>query len=258
MPSIHPTAIISDTAQLAPDVTVGPHTLIDGPAVIGPGCTIGANAWIAGRVTMGTNNHIGHGAVVGSDPQSLTFDPATETGVVLGNRNTLREYVTIHRATAPGTDTILGDNNFLMTGVHLAHDVRLGNSNILANNALLAGHIQVGNNVFIGGSAVCHQFLHVGDLAMIAGNAPISKDVPPYCMATREDTVAGLNIVGLRRAGLNLEQRTELKRLYRILFQRPGTLAEAIAEASKTTWSQHAAKLLAAVTNPSKRGVLSH
>jgi UDP-N-acetylglucosamine acyltransferase len=258
VPNIHPTAIVSDDAQLADDVTVGAYTIIDGPAVIGAGCKIGANAWMAGRVHMGANNSIGHGTIIGSVPQSLSFDPATDTGVVLGSGNTLREYLTINRATEPGGNTSLGDDNFLMTGAHLAHDVCLGHRNVLANNALLAGHIVVGDQAFIGGGAAFHQFIRIGDLAMVAGNASITRDIPPYCMTTRDDSLAGLNVVGLRRAGLTREQRNELKELYRLFFQHRGSREEALAEASTKDWSSYPAKLLAAFTNPSKRGILPH
>jgi UDP-N-acetylglucosamine acyltransferase len=256
MPNIHPTALISDDAQLADDVTVGPHAIIDGPAVIGPGCTIAANAWIAGRVEMGSNNSIGYGAVIGSDPQAFSFDPASDTGVSLGSGNTIREYVTINRGTTATGLTSMGDENFIMIGSHLAHDVRLGNKNAFANNVMLAGHVEVGNQVFIGGGAGFHQFLFIGDLAMVAGHASISKDVPPFCMTTHDDTLAGLNVVGLRRAGLKQEQRTEIKRLYGILFRREGSLQDALAEAQGQSWSEYPTRLLHSVANPSKRGVM--
>lgn len=256
MPDIHPTAIISAEAQLAEDVTVGAYAIIDGPAVIGPGCTIAPRAWITGRVTMGANNNIGHGTVVGSDPQDLSFDPTSDTGVVLGSGNTLREYVTINRATAPGGNTTMGDENFLMTGSHLAHDVRMGSHNVFANNVLLAGHIVVGNRVFIGGGAGMHQFLHIGDLSMIAGNASLSRDIPPFCMTTRRDALAGLNSVGLRRAGIAPEERKELKQVYRLLFLSSSSLSDAVLEAKKSDWSELATQLIDAVGSPSKRGVL--
>ena len=130
MPSIHPTAQISPDAELADDVSVGPFTVIEGAVKVAAGVTIGGHAWISGRVSIGEDSKIGWGSIVGGDPQDLSFDPAADSGVIIGPRNTLREYVTIHRGSKSGGDTVLGEGNFLMTGVHLAHDVRLGDGNI--------------------------------------------------------------------------------------------------------------------------------
>lgn len=254
---IHPSALISDDAELAADVEVGPFAIIDGPAIIGPGCKIGPHVWINGRVTMGADNTIGCGSILGSYPQDLSFDPTGgESGVVLGDGNTLREYVTINRGNV-GAFTTVGDNNFFMIGVHLAHDVQVANDNIFANNTLLAGHVSVGTRVFIGGGAAFHQFIHIGDHAMVAGLASITRDVPPFCMTTRDDTLAGLNVVGLRRAGVKPAGRSELKEVYRILFQRRGTLAEALTEARTREWSEFPTQLIDAVANPNRRGILS-
>lgn len=258
VPNIHPTAIVSDSAKLADDVTIGAHTIIDGPVTIGAGCKIGAQAWITGKTVLGENNTVGHGTIIGSDPQAHPFDASIDTGVILGSNNLLREYITINRATAPGTNTTVGHDNFLMIGAHLGHDVVVGDHNIIGNNALIGGHVIIGNKVVLGGGAGCHQFIHVGDYAMLAGNATIVYDTPPYCMATREEKLAGLNTIGLRRAGFTPDERMEIKRLYRILFRSDDNRDEILAEAAKTEWSEHAAKLLAAFTNPSKRGILSH
>lgn len=258
MPEVHPTAIVSPDAQLADDVTVGAYAIIDGQATIGAGCRIGAKTWITGKTVIGTNNSVGHGTIIGSDPQMHPFDASIDTGVIIGDNNLLREYITINRAAMTGADTTIGDNNFLMIGAHLGHDVEIGNDNIIGNNALIGGHVIIGNKVVLGGGAGCHQFIHVGDYAMLAGNATIVHDTPPYCMATREEKLAGLNTIGLRRAGFSPEERMEIKRLYRILFRSDNNRDEILTEAAKTDWSEHAAKLLAAFSNPSKRGILSH
>lgn len=256
MPDIHPTALVADDVRLADDVIIGPQAILEGAIDIGPGCVIGPRVWLTGRIRMGADNTIGTGVILGSDPQSLTFDPSTESGVVLGSGNTLREYVTVNRATEAGGDTVIGDHNFLMTGAHLAHDVRLGDHNVLANNVLLAGHVVVGDRAFLGGGAAFHQFLQIGDLAMVAGNASITRDIPPYCMTTRDDSLAGLNTIGLRRAGFTPEQRSEIKELYHLLFLHRASRGEALAAAAERTWSEQARKLLEAVTAPGKRGVL--
>jgi len=257
MPSIHPTALVSDAASLAGDVAVGPFSIIDGPAVIEAGTKIGAHVWIHGRVEAGPRNTIGYGSIIGADPQDLSFDPAIDSGVRLGPSNVLREYVTIHRATAPGNSTLIGEDNYLMTGVHLGHDVVLGNRNILANNALVAGFVTIGEAVFLSGGTLLHQFIRVGDYAMFQGLAGSSKDVPPYCIVRHGNTLSGLNVIGLRRAGFAAADRNEIKSAYALLFQSGLTTSDALAEADRRRWSPAAAKLIAAVRHPTKRGVLT-
>jgi UDP-N-acetylglucosamine acyltransferase len=257
MPEIHPSALVSGDAQLADDVTIGAFSIIDGPAVIGAGTVIGPHVYIRGRVAMGSGNTIGYGAVVGEYPQSLGFDPSIDSGVVLGDNNILREYVTIHRSMNDGANTTLGSENFLMTTVHIGHDVQAGDGNVIGSNVLFAGHIELGNRVFIGGAAAMHQFIRIGDFAMIAGQAGISRDIPPYCLTTRTDRLAGLNSIGLRRAGFTPEQRKELKSAFAILFQQDLSRADSLAKADASEWSPAAQKLIEAVRNPSQRGVVT-
>lgn len=257
MPSIHPSAVISPEAELADDVSIGPFTVIEGPVKLAAGVKVGGHAWISGRTRIGEASNIGWGAVIGCDPQDLHFDPTCGSGVVIGPRNTLREYVTIHRGSKAGSDTVMGEGNFLMTGVHLAHDVRLGDGNIFANNVLLGGHVHVGNKAFLGGTACCHQFVKVGDLAMVQGLTAVSQDVPPYCIAYGINQLAGLNSVGLKRAGFTLEERTAIKRAYQLVFHPMKLRQDALAEAREQSWPEVAEKLIAAVANPSKKGVMS-
>lgn len=257
MPEIHSSAQVSPDAQLADNVTVGPFAIIDGPAIIGAGCEIGPQAWIHGSVEMGTDNKIGYGSVVGGDPQDLSFDPATETGVHLGNGNVIREYVTIHRATAAGTHTTMGDDNYLMNGAHLGHDVILGNKNILANNVLLAGFVEVGNAVVIAGACGFHQFVKIGDYVMVQGLTGSSKDVPPYCILRQLNRLSGLNSIGLRRAGFKPEERKEIKSAYALLFQSGLALGSALEEIGTREWGPAATKLIDAMRNPSRKGVLT-
>lgn len=256
MPQIHPSALVSDRAVLADDVTVGPFAVIEGDAVLEAGVKIGGHVWIADGTTIGSNSSIGWGSVIGADPQDLGFDPATKSGVRIGSNNTLREYVTIHRGSKEGAFTSLGDSNFLMTGVHLAHDVSMADHNIMANNVLLAGHIEIGSRVFLGGGAGFHQFIRIGDFAMVQGNAAISQDVPPYVVAHGQNQLACLNAVGLRRGGLDGATRLEIKRLFRLLFSSGLALSNAIAEAEQQTWSAPALKLLDAARTPSRKGVM--
>ncbi|MBK1831287.1 acyl-ACP--UDP-N-acetylglucosamine O-acyltransferase [Verrucomicrobiaceae bacterium R5-34] len=257
MPDIHPSAIVSDQATLADDVTVGPFSIIDAGVNIGAGCQIGAHVWVTGNTVMGADNHIGYGSIVGTDPQDASFDSSLESNVVLGDGNRIREYVTIHRSTSAGGSTTVGNSNFLMTGVHLAHDVQMGDFNNLANNVLLAGHIIIGNRVFLGGGAAFHQFLHIGDFAIVQGNSAISRDVPPFCTAHGRNELAGLNVIGLRRGGFSAEDRADIKRAYQLLFRSGGNLREALADAENRSWCDAAEVLLAAARHPSRKGLIT-
>ncbi len=257
VPSIHPTAQVSPEAELAANVSVGPFSVIEGPVKLAAGVKIGGHAWISGRTWIGEGSSIGWGAVIGVDPQDLHFDPTCGSGVLIGARNTLREYVTVHRGSKAGSDTIMGEGNFLMTGVHLAHDVRLGDDNILANNVLLGGHVAVGNKTFLGGTACFHQFVKVGDLAMVQGLTAVSQDVPPYCIAYGINQLAGLNSVGLKRAGFSPEERAAVKRAYQLVFHPLKRRQDALAEAAGLDWPEKARKLIEAVAAPSKKGVMS-
>ncbi len=252
---IHPTAVIHPLAELAHDVQVGPYVIIEGPARIASGVRIEAHAQIIGHVEIGEGCQIGRAAVIGSDPQDIHFDTRTESSVILGPRNVIREHVTIHRGSKPGSATRLGEGNFLMVGAHLAHDVQLGSRNILANACLLAGHIHVGNNTFIGGGAVFHQFIRIGDSCVIQGNGSFGKDIPHFCAAMRTNRITGLNIIGLRRQGFTAEQRAAIKDLFKLLFCSGKNLAQALASARARDWTDPASRLLDFVGSPSRRGI---
>ncbi|MCB1208600.1 MAG: acyl-ACP--UDP-N-acetylglucosamine O-acyltransferase [Verrucomicrobiales bacterium] len=252
---IHPSALIDPAATLDPSVTVGPYVVIEGPAKIAAGCRLEAHCQIVGDVSIDEGTVIGRAAIIGAEPQDLGFDPTMQSSVVLGKNNVIREHVTIHRGSKPGSITQIGNGNFIMVGAHLAHDVVLGNSNILANAALLAGHIHVGNNTFIGGGAVFHQFLRIGDFCVIQGNGSFSKDIPHYCAAQRVNRVTGLNVIGLRRQGFNTEERAEIKELFALLFRGPLNLSQAVEAAKARNWPPKAAKLLEFVAAPSRKGI---
>ena len=236
---------------------MGAFSIIDGPAEIGAGCEIGAQVWIHGKVSMGPGNKVGYGSIIGADPQDLAFDSATRTGVSLGGGNVIREYVTIHRATAEGSSTRVGDGNFLMTGAHLGHDSIIGNRNVLANNALLAGFVEMGDQVVVGGGCAFHQFIRIGDYAMVQGLTGASKDIAPYCMVGQFNRLAGLNAIGLRRGGIEPEDRREIKAAYQLLFRDGLALGKAVEEADSREWRSAAQKLIEAVRNPSRKGVLT-
>lgn len=255
--TLHPTALISPEAELADDVVVGPFAVLEGPVKLAAGVVIGGHAWICGDTVLGEGTRIGWGSIIGADPQDRGFDPGCRSGVRIGARNVIREYVTIHRGAQEASHTTLGEGNFLMTGVHLGHDSQVGDDNVIANNVLFGGHVCLGSRAFLGGGSAFHQFLRIGDLAMVQGNAVVSMDVPPYCVTFGKNQLAGLNTVGLRRAGYDAAARAELKRAYGMLFASDLPLSKALEAAAALAWSPAATKLLDAVAKPSRKGVVS-
>lgn len=257
MSKIHPQALVSPSAQLADDIEVGPFAIIEDNVSIGSGCRIASHARICSGVIMGENNTVDHGAVVGGDPQDLSFDPSTSSGVLIGDGNTFREYVTINRSTRAGSNTVVGDRNFLMAVSHLAHDVVVGDDNVLANNVMVAGHVHIGNKVFLGGGTAIHQFIRIGDFAMTQGNSGMTRDIPPYCIVHKINQLSGLNTIGLKRAGFTPDERKEIKLAYSLVLNSKSTRCEALEQADTLEWTPVAAKLIEAVRSPSSKGILT-
>lgn len=240
--NIHPTAIVSPSATLGNDVTVGPYAVIEDGAVLGAGCIIGSHTVIKSGTTLGTGNDIAEHVVLGGVPQHLK--KSTELGnLVIGNNNTIREYSSFHRAMKPGTSTTIGDNNLFMAVTHVAHDCHIGNNVIFANNVMLAGHVTVEDRAFLSGAVGVHQFCRIGSLAMIGGMTKVVQDVPPYVTLDHDSQVCGLNLVGLRRAGYTTEQITELKKAYRILYRSGLKWTEVLATLRTTFPTGHVAAM---------------
>ncbi|MEI8233107.1 MAG: acyl-ACP--UDP-N-acetylglucosamine O-acyltransferase [Verrucomicrobiota bacterium] len=254
-PLIHPTALIHPGARLGAGVRVGPYAVIEGPAEIGEGCVIQAHAVVTGWVRMGAHNTIGYGAIVGADPQDYAFNPATESWVVLGAHNRIREYSTLHRGTGEGTQTRVGDHCFLMTGAHVGHNAQVADRVVIANNVLLAGHVHIGTGVFLGGGSVFHQFVHVGRQAIIQGNAAISKNVPPFVIAAKLNGIVGINVVGLRRSGMDAAQRQEVKDAFKLLYKSGLNTAQALAASRERAWSEAGRDFFDFVAGSKKRGI---
>ena len=252
---IHPTAIVSEQASLGIDVEIGPYAIIDGPAVIGDGCQIAAHAQILGSTHLAEGNRIGPASVIGGLPQDLSFNPNTPSHLRLGPNNDIREHVTLHRSATAGAATVVGANNFLMAGSHLGHDCQLGNHNILANNVLLGGHVKMGNGAFIGGGTVVHQFVRIGDRVMTQGNSGFSQDLPPYVIGYEINWVAGLNSIGLRRAGFDKDARAEIKELFRLFYRVGMNKADALQRAEEQTWCEDARAFLNFFVGTSTKGV---
>jgi UDP-N-acetylglucosamine acyltransferase len=256
MSLIHPTAVIHPRAQLDPTVSVGPYAVIDEQVRLGAGCVVGPHAYLTGHTSIGANNRFHAGCVVGDAPQDLKYKGAP-TRLRMGDGNVVREHATLHRSATEEGETVVGNNNYIMAGAHVGHNCRVGNHVILANGALLAGHVEVGDRAMLGGGCAVHQFCRVGTLAMLQGVRPISKDLPPYTMAARFNILAGLNVVGLKRAGFTDEQRLEIRRLYRLLFRSGLNTREAVAQAA-AQFTSPPARVMIEFMQTSQRGVCTH
>lgn len=234
MAKIHKTAVVSSKAELENDVVIGPYCIIGDNVKIGKGTKIISNVNIEGITEIGENCTIFPFTIIGFPPQDLKYK-GEPTGVRIGNNNTIREYVTIHRASVSGDGwTSLGDNNFIMAYVHIAHDCKIGNSVIMANLATLAGHVMVEDFVFIGGLVAVHQFTRIGAYAMVGGFSGVGQDIPPFTMASGPRAkLYGLNSVGLKRRGFSDETLNMLKKAYKILFRDKLSLKEALSKVKK-------------------------
>ncbi len=253
MSLIHQTAIVSPKAEIGADVEIGPNAFIGDNVTIGRGTRVYANAYIDGHTIIGEENEIHMGAVIGHDPQDFAFDRAIRSYVEIGNKNVIREYCTIHRGTKPETSTTIGNENFLMGGAHLAHNVSIGNNVILANYVLLGGYVTIGDRAFISGAVGVHQFCTIGRLAMVSGGARISRDIPPFVMAVERNATQAVNLVGLRRAGLSKEAIQEVKKAYSILYLSGFTRQKAIKELNDAGFvSSEAAEFIDFVKNTKK------
>jgi UDP-N-acetylglucosamine acyltransferase len=230
MALIHPTAIVDPAAELAATVVVGPYAVIGAEVHIGEGTHIGAHCTVDGPTTIGRDNRVFAHAALGGAPQDMKYrDEPTQ--LVIGNRNTIREFCTLNRGTTQDEGvTRIGDDNWIMAYVHIAHDVQLGNRTILANNATLAGHVHVGDWVIVGGLTGVHQFCKIGAHAMTGFQSHVSQDVPPFMMATGHPlSIHGFNIEGLRRRGFSRERIALVKQMHRLLYRDGLTLDAAKA-----------------------------
>ncbi|MDD4956614.1 MAG: acyl-ACP--UDP-N-acetylglucosamine O-acyltransferase [Candidatus Omnitrophica bacterium] len=224
----HGTAMISRDAEIADTVEIGPGVIIEAGVKIASGVRIMANAYICGGTEIGENTVIYTGAVIGNDPQDHAYKGGP-TFTRIGKNNVIREYVTIHRGTAEGSATVVGDDNMLMVQSHLGHNCEIEDNVIIANGALLAGHVKVEKGAFISGNVVFHQFCRVGRYAMIGGFTGVNKDVPPYLLVRGPSVIRGINLVGLRRAGFTADVIREVKEAYKAMFLSGLSVDDALA-----------------------------
>lgn len=250
---IHPTAIIDARAEIDTTAEIGPYVIIDGPVSIGAGTRVLAHAVLTGRTTLGRDNVVHMGAVLGDEPQDLSWVDR-DCGVRIGNRNVFREHSQVHRATKAGGDTVIGNGNYFMTNAHAGHDCQIGNDTILASGALLAGHVHIGDRAFVSGNCVVHQFVHIGRLAFMRGLSRTSRDVPPFCIMDGTHTLRAINRVGMRRAGMSAEQVRAVQRAFVALFRTSRNLGTAMAELEQQPQTAEVDELLQFI-RASRRGV---
>jgi UDP-N-acetylglucosamine acyltransferase len=252
---LHPTAIVDHAAKIGADVEIGPFSIIGPHVTIGDKTIVQSHVVIEGEVTIGNGNFIGHGAIIGTPPQDVAFSPERKTKVEIGNDNIIREYCTIHRGSPEGSATKIGDRNFLMAGAHIGHNCVIGNNVLIANNCLLAGHVRVDDGAFLGGGSTFHQFMRIGRLVMVQGSSAFGKDLPPFVIAAERNYVFGLNIVGLRRTGLGVNDRDEIKEAFKLIYLSGLNTSQAIEKAATMTFGAPAREFLDFVASSNKRGI---
>ena len=257
-PQIHPTAIIDPNANLADDVVVEPYAIVDGNVSIGEGCVVGPHCRITGWTTIGARNRFESHCSIGAPPQDLKY-AGEKTLLEIGDGNTFREFVTIHRGTPGGGGvTRIGDDSLFMAYVLVAHDCMVGSRTIFANAATLAGHVEVHDEATIGAFSAIHQFTRVGQYAFLGGFTAAAKDCLPYMNTTgnRPPKCYGPNTIGLERKGFSDESRLALKRLWRKLRSKKMTTTEAIAEAKEELAGQPEVEVVLEFIETSHRGVI--
>ena len=252
---IHSTALVEPGAQIGADVEIGPFSVIGPQAMIGEKTIVQSHVVIEGNVAIGTDNFVGHGAIIGAPPQDLSFSLERNTKVEIGNDNVIREYCTIHRGSPEGSVTKIGNKNFLMAGAHIGHNCEIGTNVIIANNCLLAGHVRVDDGAFLGGGSTFHQHMHVGRLVMVQGSSAFGKDLPPFVIAAERNSVFGVNVIGLKRAGFSVQDRDEIKNAFKLLYTSGLNISQVLEKAAVMKFGEAAREFFAFVAAAKKRGI---
>jgi UDP-N-acetylglucosamine acyltransferase len=254
---IHPTAVVADSAVLGDDVQIGPYTVIGEHVEVGAGTRIDSHVVVQGPTRIGKDNHIFQFSSIGDDPQDKKYSDE-DTRLEIGDRNTIREFCSINRGTAQDEGiTSIGDDNWILAYVHIAHDCRVGNNTVFSNNATLAGHVRVGDWVIFAGFSGAHQFCHVGAHSFLGMYAGASRDVPAYTMvAGQPATPRGINIEGLKRRNFTSEQIKNIKNAYRVVYRKGIKLVDAIAELEELEKEQPELEIFVQSLHTSGRGLL--
>jgi UDP-N-acetylglucosamine acyltransferase len=254
---IHPTAVIDSRARLAPDTEIGPYTVVGPHVEIGPGCWIGPHTVVTGHTRLGANNRVYQFCSIGEVPQDKKY-AGEPTRLEIGNGNTIREFCTLNCGTAQDAGvTRLGDDNWIMAYVHVAHDCQVGSHTIFANNAQLAGHVHVGDHAILGGFTGVHQFCHIGAHSITGISSVVLQDVPPYVTASGNPARPfGINAEGLKRRGFSADSITGLKRAYRTLYRSSLTLEQARLRLAQDAQTCAEIRLLLDFLAGSTRGIV--
>ena len=252
--AIHSTAIVDQTAEIDSTAEVGAYAIIEGGVHVGAETRIYPHAYVAKGTTLGRRCQIHPFAVVGHLPQDLKFD-GSPSYTRVGDETVIREHASIHRGTVPGSTTLVGRRCFIMSTAHIAHNCIVGDDVKIANGGMLAGHVEVGQGAFISAILGIHQFVRIGELAMVSGGLRIPKDVPPF-MTVGPAGVIGVNVVGLRRAGLGSAERLELRECHRILYRSELHFPEAIERVAQLVRTDPGRRVVEFLRAPSKRGFL--
>jgi len=254
---IHSTAIISGTAKIADDVQIGPYSIIGDDVEIAAGTRVESHVVINGPTVIGKDNHFYQFASIGDDPQDKKY-AGEPTRLIVGDRNTIREYCTISRGTTQDKgETVLGDDNWIMAYVHIAHDCIIGDKTVMANNATLAGHVHVGDWAIFGGFSGVHQFCHIGAHAFVGMYAGVNRDVPAYTTAAGSPAIPrGINSEGLKRRGFDTNQIRNIKEAYRLVYRKGLKLAQAIEEIAERSKTQAELELFLESLRSSERGLI--
>ena len=257
---IDPSARIAATARVHPDAIVGPRCIVgefcivDADVAIGADCVLEPYVYVKRWTSMGDRNEISAGTVLGTDPLDKNFK-GERSYLRIGSGNKIREHYTISRGTQPESTTTIGNDNYIMTSGHIAHNANIGNNTVIASCALVAGYVEIGDRAFISGGVVIHQFSKVGSLAMVGGNTRVNADVPPYFLYSGFDvTPVGVNSVGLRRAGLSSDETSDLKRAYRLLYRSGLKLNDALERIGAECTSSYSRHLVQFIRS-SERGI---
>jgi UDP-N-acetylglucosamine acyltransferase len=234
MTRIHTSAIVDSKAELANDVEVGPYSVIGPNVKIGAGSKVGSHTVIEGHTTIGKENHFAHFAAIGGAPQDMKYR-GEPTQLIIGDRNTIREFTTIHTGTSQDEGiTRIGNDNWIMAYVHIAHDCQIGNHTIFSSNAQIAGHVKVSDWAIMGGMSGVHQFVRIGQHAMLGGASALVQDIPPFVIAAGDKASPhGINVEGLKRRGFSSETISALRQAYKVLYKDGLSFEEAKTEIQK-------------------------
>lgn len=250
---IHSTAIVEPGAKIGEGVEIGPWSYIGADVEIGAYCKIGPRVTIFSYTRLGEKCEVHNGAVIGDTPQDYSF-VEKPSYVKIGAQCIIREYVTIHRGTKPETVTEIGDRCMLMANVHVAHNVRIGNGVILANGCCLGGYAVLGDKAFLSAQVLIHQFARVGKMAMLSGSSGFTKDFPPFCIGMGRNGIVGLNVVGLRRAGVTTAERLEIRKAFKRLFCSESSFAQSLEQLHQESTSVYVQEMVQFIRE-SKRGL---